>query len=150
VKSAGVQVQRFILGVLLFVIAGCGGPAAAPTTSEGRRVGAIVAMHNMMETTTGHPPPNEQAFKEFIGKNGSHVIARAKVTGVDELFTSDRDGQPLVIVYGKYPAGMAAKIVCFEKNGAEGKRFVGFNSGAVELIEDARFNTLVPASVISK
>ena len=78
------------------------------------------------------------------------AICIGPVTAVDELFVSDRDGQPLVVTYGKYPAGMNARIVVYEKNGADGKRFVGYNSGAVELVDDARFNELVTSSTAPK
>ena len=138
--------QRATVLILLLVASGCGGQTLAPTATEGRRVGAIVTTHNMMERATGRLPPNEQDFKKFIAENGSQVLERSGVKAVDELFVSDRDGQPLVVTYGKYPAGMNAKIVVYEKNGADGKRFVGYNSGAVEIVDDARFNEMITAS----
>jgi hypothetical protein len=144
VTSQAVYLQRIIAGALLLVMAGCGAQTVAPTATAGRRVSAIVTMHNSMERATGRLPPNEQEFKKFITEKGSQMMERAGVTSVDELFVSDRDGQPLVVTYGKYPAGMTSKIVVYEKNGAEGKRFVGYNVGAVELVDDARFSELVP------
>jgi len=134
----------------LLISAGCGDQALEQSATEGRRVGAIVTTHNMMERATGRLPPNEQEFKKFITENGSQMLERSGVTAVDELFVSDRDGQPLVVTYGKYPAGMNAKIVVYEKNGADGKRFVGYNSGAVELVDDARFSGLVTVSSAPK
>jgi hypothetical protein len=150
VTSVAVHTQRSIAAALLLVITGCGSQAVAPTATEGRRIGAIVTTHNMMERATGRLPPNEQEFKKFITEKGSQMMDRAAVTGVDELFVSDRDGQPLVVTYGKYPPEMAAKIVVYEKSGADGKRFVGYNSGAVELVDDARFSELVSASKAPK
>lgn len=144
VMTAASRFQQATAVLLLLVVAGCGGQTLAPSATEGRRVGAIVTTHNMMERATGRLPANEQEFKRFIAENGSQSLERAGVTAVDELFVSDRDGQPLVVTYGAYPAGMNAKIVVYEQNGVEGKRFVGYNSGAVELVDDARFNELVP------
>lgn len=144
--TADNRVQSATALLLLLVVAGCGGQTLAPSATEGRRIGAIVTTHNMMERTTGRLPSNEQEFKKFIAENGSQSLERAGVTTVDELFTSDRDSQPVVVTYGKYPAGMNAKIVVYEKEGADGKRFVGYNSGAVELVDDARFKELVTAS----
>lgn len=144
------RLQRATTLVSLLIVSGCGDQELEPSATEGRRVGAIVATHNMMERATGRLPPNEQEFKEFITANGSQMLERSGVTAVEELFVSDRDGQPLVVTYGKYPAGMNAKIVVYEKNGAGGKRFVGYNSGAVELVDDARFNGLVTASPTPK
>ena len=140
------RLQRATILVLLLIVSGCGGQALAPTATEGRRIGAIVTTHNMMERATGRLPPNEQDFKKFFAENGSQALERSGVTAIDELFVSDRDGQSLVVTYGKYPAGMNAKIVVYEKIGADGKRFVGYNSGAVELVDDARFNEMVTAS----
>ena len=140
------RLQHATVLVLLLIVSGCGGRTRAPTATEGRRIGAIVTTHNMMERATGRLPPNEQDFKKFIAANGSQALERSGVTAVDELFVSDRDGQPLVVTYGKYPTSMNAKIVVYEKNGADGKRFVGYNSGAVELVDDARFNEMVTAS----
>lgn len=140
------RLQRATVLLLLLIVSGCGDQTLAPTATEGRRVGAIVTTHNMMERATGRLPPNEQEFKKFIAENGSQALERSGVTAVDQLFVSDRDDQPLVVTYGKYSAGMNAKIVVYEKNGADGKRFVGDNSGAVELVDDARFNELVTAS----
>jgi hypothetical protein len=150
VMTAVNRVQQATAALLLLVVAGCGGQTLAPSATEGRRIGAIVTTHNMMERATGRLPPNEQEFKKFIAENGSQSLERAGVTAVDELFVSDRDGQPLVVIYGKYPAGMNAKVVVYEENGADGKRFVGYNSGAVELVDDARFNELVTASTTPK
>jgi len=144
------RLQHATVLVLLLVVSGCGGQKLAPTATEGRRVGAIVTTHNMMERATGRLPPNEQEFKKFIAENGSQALERSGVTAVDELFVSDLDGQPLVVTYGQYPAGMNGKIVVYEKNGADGKRFVGYNSGAVELVDDARFNELVTSSTAPK
>jgi hypothetical protein len=148
--TADNRVQSTTTLLLLLVVAGCGGQTLAPSATEGRRIGAIVTTHNMMERATGRLPPNEQEFKKFIAENGSQSLERAGVTTVDELFVSDRDSQPVVVTYGKYPTEMSAKIVVYEKDGADGKRFVGYNSGAVELVDDARFNELITASTAPK
>ena len=66
--------QRATVLLLLLVASGCGGQTLAPTATEGRRVGAIVTTHNMMERATGRLPPNEQDFKKFIAENGSQVL----------------------------------------------------------------------------
>jgi hypothetical protein len=142
------QLATALISLLIFP--GCGDQALEQSATEGRRIGAIVTTHNMMERTTGRLPPNEEEFKKFIAENGAQMLERSGVTAVDELFVSDRDGQPLVVTYGKYPPGMNAKIVVYEKNGADGKRFVGYNSGAVELVDDARFSGLVAASPAPK
>jgi hypothetical protein len=146
VTSAARRNEIIVAGILLTTLAGCGAQAVAPTASDGSRIGAIVSMHNKMEQVTGRLPPGEKEFKQFINENGAQALERAGATTADDLLVSNRDGQPYVITYAKYPTGMTARIVAYEKNGADGKRFVGYNSGAVELVEDARFDQLIPTS----
>ena len=131
------------ISLVLATVAGCGKPEAS-AKSGGPRMGTLVSMHNRMETTTGRLPPNEEAFKKFITENGAPMLERVGVTSVDELFISERDGQPFVVTYGKYPTGMTEKIVAYEKNGSDGQRLVGYSIGAVELVDEARFREMVP------
>ena len=103
-------------------------------------------MHGMMETSTGRPPANEMEFKRFIAEKGAPMLERAGMANLDELFVSERDGQPFVVIYGKYPPGMTSRIAAYEQNGVGGKRQVGYSAGAVEQIDETRFRELVPAS----
>ena len=65
------------------------------------------------------------------------------VSSTDELFISERDEQPLVIIYGKTPTGVAPGVVAYEKLGVDGVRQVGFKIGQVEEADAARFAELV-------
>jgi hypothetical protein len=113
-------------------------PSAACISFHARHDGA----------STGRLPANEKEFKRFIVEKGTHLLERAGVASVDELFISERDGQPFVVIYGKYPPGMASKIVAYEQDGVVGKRQVGYSAGAVELIDEMYFRELVPASAV--
>jgi hypothetical protein len=134
--------------VLLCAIAGCAAQEGAMTRAEFPRLPVLVSMHGMMEASTGRLPANEKEFKRFIVEKGTHLLERAGVASVDELFISERDGQPFVVIYGKYPPGMASKIVAYEQDGVVGKRQVGYSAGAVELIDEMYFRELVPASAV--
>ena len=137
------------LSALLIVAAvgglsGCGGGGTAASGSHVPRLRMLVSLHTMARTTTGRPPASEEDFKKFVAANGAPVVARAGVASADELFVSERDGQPFVIVYGARPKGMHSDVVAYEQQGVDGKRQVGFGVGMVETVDDARFNELVP------
>lgn len=107
---------------------------------------AIVSFYNYMTSQTGIPPSNEQQFKQFIATNGTAYMERLNIVDPDELFVSERDGQPLVIVYGPRPEGMSRDVVAYEKTGIGGKRRVGMALGMVQELDEAQFRELVPPS----
>jgi hypothetical protein len=94
----------------------------------------------------GQPPPNEAAFKEFVKSTGAAELP-AGAKDADSLFTSTRDNQPYVIIYGpaKGPAGPGGQpVVAYEQQGVDGKRYVASTLGAIEEVDETRFRTLVP------
>jgi hypothetical protein len=93
----------------------------------------------------GAPPRNEAEFKKFIemaGPEHKHL----GIDNVDELFVSERDGQPYVVAYGKLgpkvPA-LGGPITIYEKVGADGKRFVATDL-TVETVTEEEFQRIVP------
>jgi|SRR4051812_11345834 hypothetical protein len=133
--------------LLLFVLVSVGGCAgkSPDRAKEISHVRALTTLYFRAASTLGKNPANEQEFKDVIAKDKPDL----KVLGVsssDELFTSDRDGQPIVILYGAAQKGGPGGVVAYEQNGKEGKRLVGFKNGQVEEIDDARFAKLVPSS----
>jgi hypothetical protein len=130
--------------LLLCALVGCNGQGSAASSAESVRLQFLTSMHSAVQARTGRLPANEQEFKQFIEDNGAQMLGEAGVSSVDELFVSERDGQPFVVVYGKYPPTMTSKIVVYEQNGVDGKRLVGHSTGAVELVDDARFREMVP------
>ena len=63
-----------------------------------------------------------------------------KVGSFDELFVSERDGQPLVVVYGSPPKD--SDVVVYEQTGVNGKRLVGHRIGMVEEVDEAQYKDL--------
>jgi hypothetical protein len=98
----------------------------------------------------GQALKDEESFKRFVNSFDAETLERIKgasgVASVDELFISERDGQPYVIFFGRPPAGVAADLVAYERAGVDGKRFVGYGLGVVEEVDEQRFNELVPSS----
>lgn len=137
--SAWVATALVLVGLIL---GGCSAKsdAGSSTPDEFRK---LVTLYSRM--TLGAPPPaNEAAFKEAIGSSLKTVADVLKVTDVDALFTSSRDGKPIVVVYAPRPAKMDPNVVAYEQDGVDGKRLVGFSLGTVEEVDEARFRELVP------
>ena len=91
---------------------------------------------------------NEEEFKRYINSldtaTQDRIRAGSGAANMDELFISERDGQPYVIFYGQPPAGVANDLVAYEQKGVAGNRFVGYGLGAVAEVDEQRFNELVP------
>ncbi len=97
----------------------------------------------------GESPANEAGFKHFIQSLPPEQLAAMKATDADKLFTSARDHEPYVIVYGKPngpPGPAGAPVIAYEHTGIEGKRFVASSMGAVEEVDEAHFRQLVPGA----
>jgi hypothetical protein len=118
---------------------GCGGDAQKAAQKETSHIRLLTNLYAASERDLGRSPANEQEFKTAIGKMDVSLEAM-KLGSIDEVFVSERDGQPLVIVYGPSPNG----VVAYEQTGVDGKRQVGFKLGNVEEADETRFKELVP------
>jgi hypothetical protein len=110
---------------------------AAMNTSNVQRLANLYAAHqNFMN---GRGPASEAEFREFIRTFDSNKL---KMMGVnpdelDQLFTSEVDGQPLKVRY-KVGGGRGSQDpVVFEQVGKDGKKRVGYTGGNVEEVDDA-------------
>jgi hypothetical protein len=125
------------------LLIGCNAGAREAKKKETSHVRAITALYARASSTLGHNPKNEQEFKSAV--SGADVNLKAfGVENIDELFVSERDGKPLVILYGPAPKGVAPGVIVYEQEGAGGVRQVGFKIGQVEEADATRFAELVP------
>lgn len=139
----------FFLALVFGTVSGCGGPTKPPETQSGR-MQAVVSLYGMARTVQGRAPADQERFKSFIVEKGAKTLERVKVTSADELLTSERDGQPFVVIYGKPPAGINPDVLVFEQTGVDGKRQVGFGMGHVQEVDEAKFKELVPSMPAAK
>jgi hypothetical protein len=93
----------------------------------------------------GKLPASETELKNFMLATGKTYLAERGINKIDDLFVSQRDGQPLVVSYGahKLVRGFTADpIVAHEKAGLNGMRLVAFPSGAVLELDTEMFSKL--------
>jgi hypothetical protein len=135
--------NRFALHSLLMfvVLAGCTGNQGAGPSVQLSHVRLLTGMHTRASTQLRRPPKDEQEFKEFI-KSSNVSLETMGVNSVDEMFISERDGQPLGVAYGSPQGG--SDVVVWETVGVDGKRLVGHSIGMVEEVDEAKFKELVP------
>ena len=99
----------------------------------------------------GDPPANEAALKKhMLGLRESvqydyHIDPK----NLDSSFVSERDGEPLVVLYGQgigRISGDSKQVIVHEKTGKNGKRLVAFASTKVDHVSEAELERLKSAT----
>ena len=136
------------LGALLvaLTLVGCGAQSDVAQRQETTHLRSLVSLYRHAASTLGRPPADEVEFKDFIRNKAKAMVDALKIANVDELFVSERDGQPFVVLYGRRPPEVAPDLVAYERTGVAGKRYVGYSLGVVQEVDEQRFAELVPES----
>ena len=87
----------------------------------------------------GHEPHDEKEFKQALAKL-SITPKKMKVGSFDEVFVSERDGKPLIVIYGS--PNKNSDVLVYEQTGINGKRLLGHRIGMVEEVDDAQLKSL--------
>jgi len=95
-------------------------------------------------------PPDEAAFKKHLRGLRASVQYDYKIDpeNIDASFVSERDKEPLVIMYGQdigKISGDSKKVIAHEKTGKNGKRLVVFASTKVDVVSEAELERLKSA-----
>ncbi len=139
--------KRYLLSVLILsfaLMSGCGAKTSDSGPQNAAEFKSLVTLYYAM-VRNEQRPTDEADFKEEIRGNLAPMAEKLAVTDVDGLFTSKRDGKPLVIAYGPAPASPGGQeVIAYEQEGIDGKRLVGFSMGMTEEADQARFDELVP------
>lgn len=137
----------FICVVMLSVasLSGCGGTRQPP--AEEVSIKALTILYGRyFQSHQGKPPASEAELRAFVEKLTAEELALLGAKDPAKLWTSARDGQPYVVMYGSLtnPQGPSGPVVIYESKGVGGKRYVGTSLGNVEEVNEARFRELVP------
>ena len=128
-----------LLTLFAATASGCARKDGDVATHQMSRVRILTNLLAMATTELGHVPRDEQEFKQAIAKLQVNLEKR-KVSSIDELFVSERDGQPLVVIYGS--GSVDSDVVVYEQNGVNGKRMVGHRIGMVEEVDESELKKL--------
>jgi hypothetical protein len=146
-RGWGVGRGGLLCGLALIVAAGCQRPADNVKQEESRLKPLMILYGQYIGQHRGKPPSNEQEFQAFVEESGPGLLESFPDIDAQSLFVSARDNKPFVILYGRVegPPGPGGQpVVAYEQEGANGKRLVASNLGAVEEVDETRFRELVP------
>jgi len=130
-------------------LAGCSKGPAKMAPQEGTNLNRLVSIYSLYAQQHNNiGPPNESELIKFaktLDPEGMKIVG-VDVTQVEQYFKSSRDGMPYRVIY-KVQSGDPTNppVIAYEQTGVGGKREVGFFSGRVEEVDEARFRQLVPA-----
>jgi hypothetical protein len=132
---------------IVVVIPGCGSDELdSPTAKKLKALSSFymdyVVAHN------GQGPTNEAEFKKYIRSLPDQVISPSGIqrSEIDTIFVSERDQQPIEVVYGRKVttiSGKSGAVVAHEKSGKGGKRLVALTNTKIELVDESEFQGLL-------
>jgi hypothetical protein len=139
------------LGVACLAASGCDSGSPADLTTAAR-LQSIANIYLDYAAARGVGPANERQLRKHAQNVASFKLATTdqdRTATNDELFRSDRDGEPFEIRYGiavSQKEGTDAPPIAFERLGTNGTRFVAFANGQVVCISEDAATNLVATS----
>lgn len=134
--------RLLVAAMLLSYLVGCGAPK--PPIGE-VEINKLATWFQYYRTEhRGKAPKSEEELIAFIEKE--YEIAPDKTPDFDELFTSPRDGQRYIVMYGvkqKSRVDLEKNLACYEAEGVDGMRLVSFESAWTEEVDQARLDALL-------
>lgn len=139
-----------MLGIALLLVATGGCRSRGPGAGGDLAASSVGRLTRLVERYRidhrGQLPRSEQEFRGFVAAMNPADREVLGVPSVEACLVSDRDGQPVCLVFdgGETVTGEAA-VVCYERQGRDGLRLVGKVGGDVEIADEDRFLELIPA-----
>lgn len=132
-------------GLMAVCLLGCSNGSDAARQKQTSHLRTLISFYNAAGRVQGGVPQSEEKLREYIEAEGKPVLERLEIPTVDDLFVSERDGQPFTVFYGKKPKGVRPDVVAYETTGVDGTRQVGFSLGMIQDVDETEFRELVPA-----
>ena len=129
----------FALSVLFVSDTSCTRQAVSSQNLEKSHVRSLTTLHGLATSKLRHPPGDVKEFRQALATL-SVKPEQMKVGSCDELFVSERDGKPLVVVYGSPLKD--SDVLVYEQTGVNGKRLIGHRIGMVEEVDEAQYKLL--------
>lgn len=135
----------WIFGVLCCGLPGCGESEPTATEAHLRQLATVYLNYTV---ATGSPPATEQALVKHIANLAPFVAAeRPECRNCQSLpFRSERDGSPFVVCYGQgicFSSEQSAPVIAYEKQGADGTRYVAYANGKIQRLSDDEAQRLI-------
>jgi hypothetical protein len=133
-----ISVMRFLSLLFLLCVAlesGCGSPAAQSVSSDDTRLRLLGRLYGQyMAENNGEPPADEKQLQDYLDKSAEFLKSQS-VASPRDLLVSPRDGEPLIILYGKQivpDENSGFPWIAYESRGADGKKYIIGSRGNVD------------------
>jgi hypothetical protein len=146
VPEIGLLLCQFLS--VMFLSVGCGStsPADAVAAMNDSSIRKVANLYMAFQLRNGMRGPKDEAeFKAFIQNDmprNKLDMMQVNPDAVDELFISEKDGQPFEVNYGLSGSAMSVMAVVFEQQGVNGMKRVGFTNGPVKEVNDEQYQQL--------
>ena len=140
----------FALIVCVMLVSGCSGDKTKPqlmahNSSNIRKVHNCYQLFIQRHQMTG--PTSEKEFKDFLKSEAAAPnlkLIDMDASMVDDMFISERDGEPFIVKYGINGYGPA---IVFEAKGVDGARMVAY-SPPKEISDNAEYERLLSGETV--
>ena len=132
---------------IIVTVAGCGGFSPDDAVGDQNDTNIKRLSNLYFRYQSGHNwsgPESEDEFREYVKNDVPEFIKeRIGFTSVEELFVSQRDGEPFKIrLEVKGSARGCSEPAIFESTGVGGKRMVGFLNMFQREVDEQEYNDL--------
>jgi hypothetical protein len=137
-------VQKLLAAALLCAIGSliCGAcGSSGQSNAEQPHIKQVSELYrSYVAANRGQLPRDEAALKSYGKSLSPQLLEVMGIKDLDAAFTSPRDGQPYVVVYGASKA--MGVIIAHERTGRDGTRLVATREGAAQEVEETEFQKL--------
>lgn len=109
-----------------------------------KRLATLYSFFHIQNRNKG--PKNEEQLRSFIEAQDPKRLKRGgiDITSLDDLFVSERDGEPFVVRYGINTVVRGPSLpVIFESTGIDSMRQVGFFNGSMQEVDEEEYDRLL-------
>jgi hypothetical protein len=126
--------------LLLFVAAatGCNEQGGGRRLHESNLRLVAVVYNQYLAAHDGEAPSDADDFRAYVESLGPGLLQRAGLSGLDELFISQRDGRPFAVKYQDASWPLEG-VIAYEQVGASGTRYIAADLGGVTEVPEAEF-----------
>ena len=136
-------VRAAIVLVVSATFLGCGGGTttedAAIERSQFKTL--TLAYLGFQSANKGKIPKSEEEFRQYIDRGIGDKLRSQSLT-LDEIFISPRDGKPFVFVTRENITKANRRVIGYEQEGIDGRRYLSDRSGAVMDVSEDEFQRM--------